>query len=177
VPVTLQTSLLAPPKGAPGAGGFYAWWVTRGALYGVPECLHPRDSNLSLLYVGISPARLSSTQTIRRRLLGNHINGNTSSSTFRFVLASLLLNSLDLHPFRTATKVNLNAADNQRLRNWQMDNLRLTWCERERPWEIEEQVIAAMQPPLNSAGNHAHPFFATVKASRAAFRAAATALP
>jgi hypothetical protein len=60
------------------------------------------------------------------------------------------------------------------LREWQFTNLRLTWCERERPWEIEEAVIQAMQPSLNAAGNSSHPFFATVKASRAAFRAAAT---
>jgi hypothetical protein len=172
-PVALQTAMLAPPDGVPNAGGFYAWWAKQGVLDALPERPHPLDRSLSLLYVGISPARASSGQKLRGRLLGNHINGNTGSSTFRFVLASLLMSSLDLHPYRTTTKVSLDEGDNSRLREWQFANLRLSWCERERPWEIEEAVIQAMQPPLNTAGNSSHPFFATVKANRAAFRAAA----
>jgi hypothetical protein len=172
-PVTLQTALLLPPDGVPNAGGFYAWWTKLGALDQVPDHPHPTDETLTLLYVGISPANASSRQTLRGRLLGNHINGNTGSSTFRFVLASLLLSHLDLHPLRTGSKITLSKAENVLLRDWQFDNLRLTWCEREQPWTIEHDVIQSMEPPLNSAGNSAHPFYTTVKASRAAFRAAA----
>ena len=40
---------------------------------------------------------------------------------------------------------------------------------------IEHEVVQPMQPPLNAAGNSAHPFYLTVKASRAALRAAARA--
>jgi hypothetical protein len=71
-------------------------------------------------------------------------------------------------------RIVLDPADNERLRDWQLRHLRLTWSERERPWEVEAGVIALMQPPLNSAGNSAHPFFERVKSARAAFRAAAT---
>jgi hypothetical protein len=173
-PVPLQTAMLAPPEGVPSVGGFYAWWAKQGVIGNMTERPHPREPSLRLLYVGISPARASSSQALRGRLLSNHINGNTGSSTFRFVLASLLMSSLDLHPRRTTTKITLDEHDNARLREWQFTNLRLTWCERERPWEIEDAVIHSMLPPLNSAGNSAHPFFATVKASRAAFRAAAS---
>lgn len=162
--------------GVPAVGGFYAWWVTGGALPGVPSTPHPSETGVDLLYVGISPASASSSQTIRGRLLGNHIGGNTSASTFRFVLAVLLMSKLNLQPRRTATKVVLDQDDNTRLREWQEANLRLTWCERSAPWEIEAEVIAAMKPPLNAAGNSAHPFYPTLKASRAAFRAAATPL-
>lgn len=160
--------------GAPAAEGFYAWWVKRGALPDVPEKPHRADPELQLLYVGISPVSASSAQNLRARVLDNHIGGNTGSSTFRFVLASLLLSKLKLRPRKTATKVVLDKKDNARLREWQAENLRLTWCERPAPWEIEGSVIGEMKPPLNAAGNSAHPFYATVKASRAAFRAAAT---
>jgi len=49
----------------------------------------------------------------------------------------------------------------------------LTRCVRERPWEVEGEVIALMEPPLNSAGNKKHPFHSRVTSARAAFRAAA----
>ena len=104
----------------------------------------------------------------------NHIGGNTGSSTFRFALASLLLTTLRLHPRRRTKKFVLDGEENARLRGWQETNLKLTWCERPNPWEIEGDVIATMKPPLNAAGNSAHPFYPTLKASRAAFRAAAT---
>jgi hypothetical protein len=47
------------------------------------------------------------------------------------------------------------------------------WCEPEWPWEVESEVIARMQPPLNSAGNRDHPFYSVVSSARAALRAAA----
>lgn len=173
-PIGLDVATTAAEDGGvPATDGFYAWWVRRGALSGVPERAHPTEPDLDLLYVGISPASASSTQNLRARLLDNHIGGNTGSSTFRFALASLLLSELNLRPRKTATKVVLDKDDNIRLRQWQSKNLRLTWCERPDPWEIEGEVIAAMKSPLNAAGNSAHPFYETIKSSRAAFRAAA----
>ena len=45
--------------------------------------------------------------------------------------------------------------------------------EKETPTVRARGVIALMEPPLNSAGNKAHPFYARVSSARAAFRAAA----
>jgi len=103
-------------------------------------------------------------------VLGNHLNGNVGSSTFRFVLAALLTDALDLHPHLRGTKVALNASDNERLSAWQRTHLLLTWCARQRPWEIESEVIRKLTPPLNAAGNAAHPFYPAVRAARAEFR-------
>ncbi len=80
-----------------------------------------------------------------------NVRGNISSSTFRFVLASLLLDELELKPRATIKKVVLDANDNVRLRQWQVTHLSVTWCERPQPWDVEDAVIALMQPPLNSA--------------------------
>jgi hypothetical protein len=53
----------------------------------------------------------------------------------------------------------------------------MTWCVRERPWEVESQVTALMEPPLNSAGNSAHRFYARLSSARALSFAAASGDP
>jgi hypothetical protein len=157
----------------PAAPGFYGWWSRRGALARVPHIRHPFQEELTLLYIGISPARKTSQQTIRSRVIGNHLNGNVGSSTFRFVLAALLVDVLELHPHLRGTKVVLTAQDNARLSAWQRQHLSLTACAKERPWEIETEVISKLTPPLNSAGNAAHAFYPAVRAARADFRSRA----
>jgi len=175
-PVSLDDALeLEDAGGLPSTPGFYAWWIEEGTIGGVPHHSHPLVSELGLLYVGISPKRPGSSGLIRSRVIDQHIRGNTSSSTFRFVLASLLLDELKLTPRATVKKIVLGRDDNGRLRQWQFDHLSLTWCKRERPWEVEDAVIALMQPPLNSAANETHPFYPRVNSARAAFRAAGRA--
>ena len=147
----------------PAAPGFYAWWSRRGALPAVPRVSHPADDEVSLLHVGVSPVRESSRQTLRTRALGNHLNGNVGSSTFRFVLAALLIDALQLEPFVRGSKIVLDASDNAWLSAWQRDALPLTWSARERRWEIEGDVIRQLAPPLNSAGKAAHSFYACVR--------------
>lgn len=73
---------------------------------------------------------------------------NTDSSMFRFVLASLLLDPLNLTPMTRGDKTILSHDEDRRLTDWQRKNLRLTWCGRERPREVEDEVIALMLPPL-----------------------------
>jgi len=85
-------------------------------------------------------------------------------------LAALLRDALTLHPYLRGTKVALSVDDNRRLSAWQREHLLLTSSARERPWEIEAEVIAQLAPPLNSAGNAAHAFYPVVRAARAEFR-------
>jgi hypothetical protein len=159
--------------GVPAAPGFYAWWITRGVLSGVPDRPHPAAKALSLLYVGISPARATSAHDLRGRLLGNHLRGNTGSSTFRLTLASLLLDEVGWLPVSQGAKAVLTAADNSALSRWQAENLSLSWSTYARPWEIEHPVIEEMKPPLNLAGNASDAFYETVRTARQRFRAAA----
>lgn len=169
-PTLAVPEVLTSPDLLPAAPGFYCWWSLRGALPALPHIPHPTNRDVSLLYVGISPARETSRQTIRSRVIGNHLNGNIGSSTFRFILAALLIDALELRPFVRGTKVALEATDNARLSAWQRERLLLAWCAQERPWEVEGEVIAQLGPPLNSAGNTAHSFYPRVRASRAALR-------
>ncbi len=169
-PAAAVPEVLQSPELLPAAPGFYSWWSRRGALAVVPHVPHPLQEDVSLFYVGISPARETSRQTISSRVIGNHLNGNVGSSTFRFVLAALLIDALELQPYLRGTKVALSANDNARLSSWQRKHLLLTSCARERPWEIEGEVIARLGPPLNSAANAVNAFYPTVRAARAEFR-------
>jgi hypothetical protein len=154
----------------PRESGFYAWWSRRGAIDAVPHEPHPLHAALDLFYVGISPSRPTSKQNISKRVFGQHLGGNTGSSTFRFVLASLLQDELHLTPSTRGDMTVLGRDDNERLSDWQRHNLSLTCCVRLRPWEIEGEVIALMQPPLNCAENASHPFHPRVRDARAQFR-------
>lgn len=172
VPVSKATEPAAT-GGLPDASGFYAWWAN-AAIPRVPVKPHPENPSLGLLYVGIAPRGASSSQTVRRRVVDNHLNGNTGSSTFRFTLAAILLEELDLHPEKRKLKFVLPKPDNRRLSDWQRTHLSLTWCESDEPWMLENEVILAMQPSLNLASNSEHPFYATLKKARTAFRSAAS---
>jgi hypothetical protein len=163
----------ASEGGVPSEPGFYAWWTSGWATLRAPAHLHPTEPNWSLLYVGISPARASSSQTLRGRVLNNHLGGNTGSSTFRLTLAALLCEQKGWCPVGRGKKVLLTPADNAALSAWQRSNLALTWAIRAHPWEIEPDVIARMGPPLNLASNASHAFYSTVHGARASFRQAA----
>jgi hypothetical protein len=159
--------------GLPTSPGVYAWWAEPTLIPGMPTMRHPTVTALALYYVGISPSRDGSKQSIRPRVLGQHCRGNISASTFRFALASLLMEELDLVPRLRGRRVVLDSDDNARLRRWQEKHLHVTWSVRDRPWEVESEVIHLMHPPMNSAGNAAHPYFSRMLEARAAFRAAA----
>lgn len=157
--------------GLPDRGGLYAWWTKPDSIPGVPASPHPTQ-DLDLFYVGIAPKDSRSQATLGSRVVGNHINGNTGSSTFRKTLAALLFEIEGWQP-RMTDRPLLTKGDNASLRDWQHQHLRLTWAEHPRPWEIEDEVIAELSPPLNLAGNRSHPFWQTVTDARASFKAAA----
>lgn len=162
----------ASEGGVPAEPGFYAWWVRPDALPDVPTTAHPREP-LGLLYVGIAPSRPGSTATLRSRVVGQHLRGNTGASTFRLSLASLLFVREGWRPARRGRKVVLSAADNAALSAWQQANLRVRWCVAEEPWRSEATVIADTAPALNLADNVGGDFYAVIRQARRAFRAAA----
>lgn len=83
------------------------------------------------------------------------------------------MEALQLTPERTETKYVLSSTQNRALSTWQREHLRLSWAEHARPWEIEGDVVAALSPPLNLAGNSSHPFHQKLSDARARFRDAA----
>lgn len=168
-PVHVDTARATLPE----RGGVYAWWTDRGAIPGVPPQPHPSEEALDLFYIGIAPRDAKSSATLKSRIVDNHLGGNTGSSTFRFALAALLVDTLRLTPHRTKTKYVLPATQNQALSAWQREHLKLSWVEHDAPWLIEDEIIAALRPPLNLAGNAAHPFHSTLSKARGRYREAA----
>jgi hypothetical protein len=178
---TIVAELRGPPiptaeaKGLlPAEPGFYAWWVQPDAIPSVPNTAHP-SSPWSLFYVGIAPGRDGSSATLASRIGGQHIGGNTGSSTFRLSLASLLFEDMGWQPLRRQKKVVLSSADNTVLRQWQEEHAALRWAVVRDPWsgDTEAAVIKAMMPPLNLAANAAHPFHSTMSDARRRFHTAA----
>lgn len=157
----------------PTENGVYAWWTVGGAIPRVPRQPHPRDGSLQLFYIGIAPRDSKSSATLKSRIVRNHLGGNTGSSTFRFALAALLIDTLGFTPHQTKRKYVLPSSQNRALSVWQRQHLKLTWVEHDRPWLIEDEIIASLGPPLNLAGNASHPFHSTMSDARARFREAA----
>ena len=168
-PVLLEKAVAS--DGLPREPGLYAWWTVPGSIPGVPRCPHPSDPDLDLFYVGISPSRATSSGTLRSRVKGNHIGGNTGGSTFRLTLASLLFEEMGWKP-EMADRPVLSRENNSALTAWQHEHLRLTWAVHPEPWVIEHEVIAHLKPPLNLAGS-THEFGSTVTAARRRFKDAA----
>jgi len=178
--VPLPVSRARDPEeegGLPSLPGFYAWWAATLALPDVPLSPHPQVGELGLLYVGIAPGNASSSQTVRSRVIKNHLSGNLGSSTFRFTLAALLRETLQLHPEKRTTKLVLPSTENKQLSKWQEEHLQLTWCAYDTPWLIEHEVIEEMEPPLNLAANSQHLFHARLSEARRALRVAAATSP
>ena len=154
----------------PKLGGLYAWWIVGPALTGVPASAHPVEDGVGLLYVGIAPNGPGSKATLRSRVVGNHLDGNIATSTFRRTLAAFLDSPLQLAPIKRGTKVVLSEVHNAKLSEWQRTHLRLTWYATTAPWVVEGRVIAALQPPLNLDKNEQHPFHPKVSGARSLFR-------
>lgn len=154
----------AASGGAPSEPGLYAWWAPAGAITGISGPPHT-SAPVALLYVGIAPSRASSWATLRSRLLGNHAGGNTGASTLRRSLAALLTET-EGYRVRWTSRTVLLPEDEARLTDWMRNNLALTWAAHPRPWEVETAVIAQLAPPLNQAGNKAHPSYQLVRAAR-----------
>lgn len=171
-PFHLYDDLAARSHTAPPAThGLYAWWQSVGALPGVPGTPHPNDPSVELLYVGTAPNGLSSKSHLRKRL-GNHHRAAIGSSTFRLDLTAFLWQEQHWQPGWT-DRPKLTDNDIAALASWQQRHLRVQWLLHARPWDVEAEVVRAMQPPLNREHNADHPFYAAVGEARAALRAAA----
>ena len=62
---------------------------------------------------------------------------------------------------------------NRALTAWMNQHLWIAFVEHPVPWTVEKEVIAAMQPPLNSKHNGTHAFYGDLRRARLALLAAA----
>lgn len=160
----------------PAQAGVYAWYFKRKPP-SVPGDRCHWVRRMPLLYIGISPARLTSRETIRSRLR-YHFGGNASGSTLRTTLGALLQRELDLSFRRiSVSTMKFLPDDEARLSDWMADNARVAWAVCDRPWEVEHELVRALSLPLNLANNTEHPFYLALSAVRKVMKDGAASNP
>jgi hypothetical protein len=177
-----RDEVLSRPSVVPAASGVYGWWFRAvPALIDTTECRN--HDGLVLLYVGISPRRppasgqAASRQDVRQRLR-MHYAGNAEGSTLRKTLGCLLAGQLGIQLRRVGSGRRKTFADGEQLLSaWMSENAFVSWVIRERPWELEHDLIAAVDLPLNLEGNIGHRFHPELTRARAQCVAQANALP
>jgi hypothetical protein len=141
--VTLAEFLGAGPEGRR-TPGLYAWWIDEeGAGQLAAGMGHPVSAGL--LYAGKAGGHRSSAEpsssTLWSRVAGNHLRGNIGSSTFRRSLAALL------------TPAGVAVAEDS-LTAWMHAHLKVAVLPvpSELVAELEGELVARADPPLNLAG-------------------------
>ena len=138
---------------------------------------------LRLLYAGISPnrppqnGRLPSKQNLRERIK-YHYSGNGEGSTLRKTLGCLLADELGIQLRRVGSGNRMTFVDGEKtLSAWMAENAYVSWVVCDRPWELEDELIVALDLPLNLQGNSHNRFHSVLTAARARCVRQARALP
>jgi hypothetical protein len=177
-----RQDVLAHPSPVPARDGVYGWWFRRSpSLVRADACREYRG--LTLLYTGISPdrpprnGRPPSRQNLHQRIR-SHYTGNAEGSTLRKTLGCLLCDELGIELRRVGSGNRMTFVAGERaLSAWLAENAYVSWLVRDRPWELEEELIAALDVPLNLKGNSRNHFHPVLTEARARCVARARALP
>ena len=180
--IASRAEVLATPSPVPARGGVYGWWFrTMPTVLDTTRCHH--RNGLTLLYVGISPqappknGRGPSRQTLQRRIR-SHYAGNAEASTLRLTLGCLLADPLGIRLTRVGTGDRFTFHNGEpKLSEWMGENAFVSWMAADRPWEIEDELIATLDLPLNLRGNSRHLFHRELSQVRSAAIRGAKALP
>ncbi|SMQ16373.1 hypothetical protein SAMN06272771_2735 [Streptomyces sp. Ag82_O1-12] len=161
--------VLLRPSPVPGVAGVYGWHFEQPP--------HPDLDGRRLLYVGIAPrymANRTSTQNLRKRVR-YHYRGNAAGSTLRLTLGCML--GLELRRVGSGKRMTFGKAGEATLSQWMADNARVCWIEQSEPWDLESQLIAQLDLPLNLDQNRHNAFHSRLKEMRAQARQRARELP
>lgn len=128
--------------------GVYAWWDLNATLALFWPLGFPSVEPAKPLYVG------SASTTLMERGGEMHLGNECRWSTIRRSLAALLVDELNLLPGltidrRQAAKFYLAPENEQRLTDWMVTNLEVTWVLLPTIGDIEKNIIKKLTPPLN----------------------------
>jgi hypothetical protein len=170
------------PSPVPRLPGVYAWYFSE-VPPGVPTQGCHQALNHTLLYIGIAPkeTRRATTKPSQRTLLcrlTDHFRGNAEGSTLRLTLGCLLSDVLGIQLRRVGggRRFTFTNEGEQVLDAWMALNARVTWVVVEKPWQVENTLLASLPLPLNLQGNK-HPFVPILQQVRKAAKARARMLP
>jgi hypothetical protein len=173
--------VLARPSPVPAQDGVYGWWFRKLPPLVVADGCRQRQA-LGLLYAGISPnrppgnGRSPSKQTLQKRIK-YHYTGNAEGSTLRKTLGCLLADELGIQLRRVGSGTRITFVEGEQvLSAWMAENAYVSWVVRDRPWELEDELIAKLDLPLNLQGNSHNRFHSILTGVRARCVAQAEAL-
>lgn len=167
-----RREVLDRPSPVPATAGVYGWWFkTPPTSMDTAHCA--TRNGATLLYTGISPkkppsnGRAPSRQTLRTRIR-THYTGNAAGSTLRKTLGVLLAEQIGVELRRVGSGDRMTFVDGeQKLSNWIATNAYVAWLELDRPWELEDHLIATIDVPLNLDGNSRNMFHPELTRARA----------
>ena len=176
-----RVDVLSRPSPVPARAGIYGWWFDElPARIDADNCR--RFESRVLLYTGISPKRPPTngrppSKSHLRQRIETHYAGNAEGSTLRKTLGCLLAERLGLQLRRVGSGTRRTFVEGERgLSQWMAQHAFVSWIVRDRPWELEDQLIATLDLPLNLEGNSRNAFHAELTQVRARCVAQANAL-
>jgi hypothetical protein len=145
--------------------GLYAWWADADAVATLRDVLGAELG--PLIYAGQTGAttvlaRITRRATLRSRVAGQHLRGNTRASTFALTLAVLLREPLDL---RFVADRKIDPMSRARLVEWMRAHLSVCAYPVDDPGRLaalEHAVLDRLDPPLNLHQRPATPIRATL---------------
>jgi hypothetical protein len=174
--------VLAGPSPVPAQAGVYGWWFRELPPLVVADACRQLQGR-RLLYAGISPTRPPqsgrppSRQNLRGRI-NYHYTGNAEGSTLRKTLGCLLADELGIQLRRVGSGNRMTFAEGEQvLSAWMAENASVSWVVRDRPWDLEDELIVVLDLPLNLQGNQHNLFHPVLTGVRAECVAQARALP
>jgi hypothetical protein len=177
-----RQEVLSRPSPVPAVPGVYGWWFDRLPMpMDTSGCRTYRGA--TLLYTGISPkrppmnGRAPSRGQLRQRIV-THYAGNAEGSTLRKTLGCLLTAQLGIQLRRVGSGSRRTFLDGeQTLSSWMAEHALVSFVPHKRPWELEDQLIASLDLPLNLEGNSRNPFHVQLTDIRKRAVAIANELP
>ena len=177
-----REEVLSRPSPIPAVPGVYGWWFDRLPVpLDTTGCHTFRGS--TLLYSGISPkrpplnGRAPSKGQLRQRIV-THYAGNAEGSTLRKTLGCLLEPELGIQLRRVGSGSRLTFVEGERLLSaWMAQHAFVSFVPHDRPRELEDQLIATLDLPLNLDGNSRNVFHGQLTETRRRAVASANGLP
>jgi len=141
--------------------GVYAWYFNLSGELPFPDplCVDGR----ALLYIGIAGQNASSSDTLRARVVSQHLlgAGHAEGSTLRRSVGCFLADRLGIHLQRKGTStVWFNEDGEDILSQWLVLNTSVAWIVDEKPWEVETAMFQKHGKSLlfNIRDNPSNPF-------------------
>ena len=154
--------------------GLYSWWVDEPGAVMLSRGLGYRVAP-GRIYAGQTgatkwPSGAVGAMTLATRIGGNHLSGRIAGSTFRLTLASIVSEQLQL---KTAGPGRLDRSSEQRRSEWMRTHLQVAVYpspDRDALTDLEQRVLALLDPPLNLDGRSPTPLRARLAALRRQLR-------